>query len=86
MPRQRVRNGVAASVSTHPPIIWLCARYHKSGAIEVRGAYASEERAVARCRMPNDFVGPLAIGADTPEGAVTWPGAYYPLAAQPSHE
>lgn len=48
---------------------------------EVFGAFSTEEIAVANCR-PGEWIGPLPLDARLPDEPVSWPGAYYPHAAE----
>jgi len=49
--------------------------------LEIVGAFSSEEKAVAVCKGPNYFVGPLTLDEEIPDTQV-WPGAYYPIRAE----
>ncbi len=47
---------------------------------ELLGVYGTEEKALARCTTPLDFLGPTDLDRDLPDERVEWPGAYYPHA------
>ena len=75
--------------------VWICGRTTReathadhaavvgnslAGRWELLGVYTSEEKAVARCRIPDrDFVGPAGLDVDFPERLITWPDARYPM-------
>lgn len=47
---------------------------------DIMGVFSSEALAVAACRSPDDFIGPLLLNVALPEALTEWPGARYPLA------
>ena len=56
-------------------------KYYKEGSRwEWYGLYDSEEKAVARCRTKDYFVGPVILNEEIPDEPREWPGGYYPLA------
>ena len=61
--------------------LWLAGRSFDDEPWEVLGIYSSEELAVKRCKLYNDFVGPLDLDIDLPEETTGWLDSYYPLAS-----
>ena len=64
--------------------LWIAGRVEEFGPTwaygmsELIGVYYTEEKAVAACTKPLDFVGPSVLNVTHPEICVSWPGAYYP--------
>ena len=60
--------------------VWLVLRVPQECAgLEVRGVFLTEDEARAACRMVNDMIGPVEVGAQLPDEPTAWPAAYYPL-------
>lgn len=48
---------------------------------EILGLYSTREAALARCRTPHDFAGPMALDCDCPEEPTEWEGCEWPIDA-----
>jgi len=46
---------------------------------DIQGVFSTEEKAVAECKSPEWFVGPINLDESVPEENREWPGFYYPL-------
>lgn len=65
--------------------LWITGRFRRivdDGLIvwDIMGVFSSEAMAVAACRSPDDFIGPLLLNEQLPEALAEWPGTRYPLA------
>lgn len=61
--------------------VWVAGQYRGDGEPwDIQGVFSTEEKAVAACRTPDYFVGPLTLDAELPHEVVPdWPGSYYPM-------
>lgn len=66
-------------------VLWLCGKWRGRDdcghpAWELQGVFETREAAVAACREPCDFVGPVTLNSEAPQAATEWAGCTYPLA------
>lgn len=47
---------------------------------EFRGIYTTEAAAIAQCKSPADFVGPVTLDESLDDDPQVWPGAVFPMA------
>ena len=58
--------------------VWLAGSYKNLW--EILGIFSTEERAIAACKLPIDFVAPLTIDEVAPDEPVEFLNSFYPLA------
>lgn len=72
----------------HPEVfdeLWVCGKHRGvdpegNPAWDLQGVFDSEAAAVAACKEPSDFVGPVLLNQQLPQQATEWPGCRFPLA------
>lgn len=63
------------------PLVWICGRFNSTW--EFLGVYTMKAKAVARCRLYEDFIAPMVLDVDSPEAPVEMENVEYPLAGRP---
>jgi hypothetical protein len=70
--------------------VWLVFKYicgdYPTASSEFLGIFDSEEKAVARCTIPQHWVGPANLNEALPDEPTPWPGAYYPIETPAENE
>ena len=63
-------------------VVWIVGKqinwYTEGSVWEIQGVFSNEALAVAACRTPLYFVGPLTLNESLPDETVVWEGCYYP--------
>jgi hypothetical protein len=58
--------------------VWVVGNWESEG-WSILGVFDSEEKAIAACTLPTNFLGEMKMNERLSDDITEWPGAYYPL-------